>query len=92
EAAEVAVEAAEAASQAGVTKKTEVVADGLVSVADKTAVDELNEVTEAKTLNASMLEFPKTGSVDNSILKVTWGVFLLGAVGLLGYKKRREIE
>ncbi|WP_176323994.1 exo-alpha-sialidase, partial [Enterococcus sp. 5B3_DIV0040] len=48
EAAEVAVEAAEAASQAGVTKKTEVVADGLVSVADKTAVDELNEVTEAK--------------------------------------------
>lgn len=90
EVAEAAVEAAETASQAGVAKKTEVTADGLVSAADKVAVDELNEVTEAKTLNASMLELPKTGSVDNSILKVTGGVLFLGSLGLLGYKKRRE--
>ncbi|MEQ9809879.1 GA-like domain-containing protein, partial [Streptococcus jiangjianxini] len=54
-AAEVAVKAAEAAAKAGQDKKAEVEKDGLVTPAEKTAVDDLNKTTVDKKDVASDL-------------------------------------
>ncbi|NBH39968.1 LPXTG cell wall anchor domain-containing protein, partial [Enterococcus faecalis] len=43
-----------------------------------------------KTNTSSAKAFPKTGEIDSSIFIVSGGLILLGTLGLLGYRKRRE--
>ncbi|MDL4873263.1 Rib/alpha-like domain-containing protein, partial [Enterococcus faecalis] len=43
-----------------------------------------------KTNTSSAKAFPKTGEINSSIFIVSGGLILLGTLGLLGYRKRRE--
>ncbi|MCC9790958.1 peptidase, partial [Streptococcus agalactiae] len=67
-AAEEAVKAAEDAAQAGKDKKAEVAADGVVTPAEKSAVDGLNDVTTEKTGTAT----PLVDSLPEGPVKEAW--------------------